>query len=497
MILISLVVLPSGHVSSSPSLSPASAIIDVTTFVDDFNSDLGSCSLREAVYTAIHNGDFGGCVHTGDWGYDTITLEYGTYELTLMGIEDAGLAGDLDIYPPGSGATSRSIQSPSGPAPDITIQGEPTSFSIIDANSIDRVFQIHSGISVRLQNLRMQNGYTNVSDPSGGGIYNGGSLTLDYASIVFSTAGLAGDGGGIYNHGELTLVTVGIFSNTTVDSSTATDVGDGGGIYNEGTIFANDSSLIGNITGNSTGAGEAGAGAGIYNAAVGNITLNRVSVYMNLCGQTNANHGVDGGGIFNEGTLTMNTSTISTNRAGSVLPGSGDYYGGSGGGIANMTTGTITITDSTIAKNAAGGSSGSGTSAAGGLLNSGGSVIMGNSILADNTAGYDRDCSGSILSAGHNLIEFVSSCSINGDTTGNITGQDPKLASIDTYYSLNFVHRLLFGSPAIDAGPTSCIYIDQRHLSRPQDGDGDGTATCDIGAYEAYLWQFMPIMVMP
>ena len=122
---------------------------------------------------------------------------------------------------------------------------------------------------------------------------------------------------------------------------------------------------------------------------------------------------------------------------------------------------------------------------------------MGNSILADNTAGYDRDCSGSIFSAGHNLIEFVSSCSITGDTTGNITGQDPKLASFDTSYTLNFVHRLLLGSPAIDAGPTSCIYIDQRHLSRPQDGDGDGTATCDIGAYEAYLWQFMPIMVMP
>lgn len=43
----------------------------------------------------------------------------------------------------------------------------------------------------------------------------------------------------------------------------------------------------------------------------------------------------------------------------------------------------------------------------------------------------------------------------------------------------------LAGSPAIDAGEaSSCPGVDVRGLSRPVDGDGDGTAVCDVGAYE-------------
>jgi hypothetical protein len=57
-------------------------------------------------------------------------------------------------------------------------------------------------------------------------------------------------------------------------------------------------------------------------------------------------------------------------------------------------------------------------------------------------------------------------------------------------------HALVPGSPAIDAGGPVCtdatggpLATDQRGKPRLVDGDGDGTAACDIGAFE-----FFPIV---
>src|SRR5262249_46089980 len=76
--------------------------------------------------------------------------------------------------------------------------------------------------------------------------------------------------------------------------------------------------------------------------------------------------------------------------------------------------------------------------------------------------------------------------------TGDLINTDPLLDALAGNGGATQTHALLPGSPAIDAGdPAGCtdasgaaLLNDQRGQERTQDGDGNGTATCDIGAYE-------------
>ena len=103
------------------------------------------------------------------------------------------------------------------------------------------------------------------------------------------------------------------------------------------------------------------------------------------------------------------------------------------------------------------------------------SFTLSNSILANNV-GLDCHTLGAANSSGGNLVED-GSCGIPGALSG-----DPMLGGL-TASPAHF--PLLPGSPAIDAGDNSlCPATDQRGAARPFDGDGDGTATCDLGAYE-------------
>ena len=88
-------------------------------------------------------------------------------------------------------------------------------------------------------------------------------------------------------------------------------------------------------------------------------------------------------------------------------------------------------------------------------------------------------------SLGSILVSDPSGCVISGTTAGNQLGTDPRLGPLADNGGPTLTHALLPGSPAIDAVTAgNCPAADQRGVSRPQDGTGDGVRACDIGAFE-------------
>jgi len=230
-----------------------------------------------------------------------------------------------------------------------------------------------------------------------------------------------------------------------------------GGISNSGgTVVLRDCSVTNNI---------AVIGGGILNNQ-GSLTVLNSTIAGNLARYSDL---ISGGGIYNNGTAELVNTTVSENV---VL--------GTGGGIQNE--GALALVNSTIVSNTARfGPSG------GGVWNSGMATAL-NTIFAGNTASAGPDFFGILDSEGFNLIQNTNGCTIVGDTTGNITGVNPRLGPLQNNRGPTFTHALLVGSPAIDSGTAyGAPSTDQRGVPRPQ---GLGV---DIGAFE--FQQTLPVFV--
>ncbi len=137
------------------------------------------------------------------------------------------------------------------------------------------------------------------------------------------------------------------------------------------------------------------------------------------------------------------------------------------------------------------------------------STSVRNTIIANNTSLNNPDVSGTFTSQGNNLIgknngaeaSFpVGNPNANSDKVGTTAAPiDPLLGQLQDNGGQTDTRALLFGSLAIDMGnncvvtatcpsnnPFEPLVTDQRGAGFPRivDGNNDGTATVDIGAFE-------------
>lgn len=352
---------------------------------------------------------------------------------------------------------------------DLNVVGSGAKTTIIDGGGVATVVNIPTaGTHVALSKLTIRNGLSGA----GAGISNNGILKL-LASVVsgntatfFCNRGCFAGGGGIFNAGSLTI------RNSTV-ANNVSDVGclkigcrsGGGGILNDGSVTINKSTVIGNNT--ESGGGGQSFGGGIYHNGAGTLKINNSTLASNSVSSTGPGEIALGGAIASStstGKITITNSTLMGNTAGA---GGGIFADVFGSG-----SGTLIISNTTVAANSDGISNGNAT------------ITLQNSIVANNKGG---NCNGTTTSNGYNLSSDAT-CSFNN--TGDLNNTNPKLGPLQNNGGPTQTMALPSGSPAIDAGnPNGCtdghgnlLKTDQRGKPRP---DKEDTGGCDMGAYES------------
>lgn len=441
-----------------PLQAALAADLIVTKFTDSLDGSCSSdCSLREAVQLANQTP-----------GASRIILAAGTYTLSIPPLQnpdfedplvddDDNLNGDLDVKG------------------TLTIVGRGIDVTVIDAGRIDRIAEVLPGAVATLSKLTVRNG----REPFRGGgldVNTGGTLSLQSCAVSSNLSSAAfepGSGGGIWNQGTLSIDASRIDSNRSAAGEGS--FGAGGGIYNLGSLTVRDALFSSNSASDDD---DSGLGGAIYNEGTADI---RRASFQNNGVSSNGS----GAAIFNlgSGTLRLENSTVS---------GSGGEPYGTTAAVENGSryegpTASARLVNVTIAGNPIYG-----------LVNHGrisiaNSIIAGNGLVADPENGVDqRDQNCLNEGAG---TQFSQTGLLRGSDSGNCATTLLVLNS-DSFVTVMYplalnnwqtpTFALRPGSIAVDAAVGSCPSTDQRRVSRPRDGNGDGIAACDLGAYERF-----------
>ena len=472
-----------------------------------YNGNQATASLQSTTFTANLAGRDGGAIYNNDTAL--LTIRSSTLSNNRADAVVSGIINDLN----GDGGA---------------IYNETSAKLVLDDSPLQNNAARNGGALYNDDGTLVLNRDTfgvNSALENGGAIFNtsGGTLTLNQG--LFTTNSASDNGGAIQNFGSLVILDVAGSGTQFLSNEAGTDVrpgdadnGKGAAIFNlDGTVSVSSATFTLNRS-----HGDAGV---IHNDGDGTLTLRRTSFDRN---SADGNGGVlvnndfaqitidevtfsnnsadgDGGAIYNNSnftsgatlSLTIDDTTLSSNAA------------SRGGAIFNTAAGGLTMTNSTLSANSA-------TVNGGGLANFGiasllngtlylndapigagiannlggtppfGPATLKNTLVAGGATGADI-AGDNLVDGGHNLIEDVGTVTaFNNPLSGNVLGMNPQLDILRDNGGPTLTHALLFGSPARDAGDNFAVTLnDQRGLNRVFDGDGNGVATVDIGAFES------------
>ncbi len=311
----------------------------------------------------------------------------------------------------------------------LSINGPGAHVLAIDGSAgTDRIFNVN-GATVTIQGVTLSGG----NGPGAAVSVRGGGLTLE-SVVVQNNSGL-----GAFAFGAISLQgTGGVAMNVVIANSTISGNTDFTGcpaIYADNAVSLNVTNTT--VSGNSTTAAGFGAGAvcvwGNSSATFRSTTIS---------GNAGGTGGGGGGGIYIQGTARVDLGN--TIVAGNTSPNRGPDLYRFDDGRTNFTS-------------------------------------QGGNVIGDNSGNP----------AAPNATAFpTGNPNQNGDrigTAGSVI--NPLLAPLANNGGITPTRALLAGSPAIDTGRNSLATAfgpttDQRGVVRIQDGDNDGTATVDSGAFE-------------
>ena len=386
---------------------PAGGVDITVNHMEDLSSGascaMGSptCTLREAIRQAN--------LTTVD---DTIYLPAGRYELSIPGQgEDGGATGDLDI------------------STNLTLIGTGADKTIIDANGIDRVFDIFSIVEVGIRGVTITGGAAPGTALSGLG--GGGGIRVYEAALGLENSKVIGNrapsGGGL-------------------SARWAAEISISHSHFRENTLFQGES--------NCDGSGILHNNSDALLLFQSTFENNRCSPEVSQCDAIQAESCRTAVGV------DIENSTIAR-----------EFYGG-----FHSHNCDADITHSTIAENP-------GRGVFFGSFDGSDTLRIRSTVVAENTVADCLLISGIIDVAGGKNLDSDGTCGLSA-AQGDLPSTDPELMPFSYYASPTPSYHPKPGSPVIDVAGACNLTGDQDGFERP-DGDSASGAQCDLGSIEA------------